>query len=284
MARTLQEIQEEMKAQWMAQPSLRELYGFTGEESFDTLFPAVSIERMLVFIFSTGSWILESIWDRRRGELEALMREQQVLTLPWYYAKVKEYRSGRTLVWNPVTFGWQYADGDAADEIVKFVAVRNVEMEGGATALRVLVSGTGKVPLTADLDAITAYIKKVGGAGIHYEVVSAAPDALGFTIDVYYDPTLMRESGALISDPERTPVEDAIRAYLDGIEYGGVFYATKLVDAIQEVEGVLDVELKGITVNGEAPEDGMRRIESVSGSFTVSEGGFANVNYLVDEP
>lgn len=39
------------------------------------------------------------------------------------------------------------------------------------------------------------------------------------------------------------PVLAAINDYLKGIEYGGKFNKTKLVDAIQRVEGVLDIEL-----------------------------------------
>ena len=60
------------------------------------------------------------------------------------------------------------------------------------------------------------------------------------TIEV--DPMVINASGIRLTDGSK-PVLAAINDYLKGIEYGGKFNKTKLVDAIQKVEGVLDVEL-----------------------------------------
>lgn len=53
---------------------------------------------------------------------------------------------------------------------------------------------------------------------------------------------VINASGIRLTDGSK-PVLAAINDYLKGIEYGGKFNKTKLVDAIQRVEGVLDVEL-----------------------------------------
>ena len=53
---------------------------------------------------------------------------------------------------------------------------------------------------------------------------------------------MIDRTGVRIADGSYT-VEDAVNAYVRKIIYGGTFNKTKLVDAIQNVEGVLDVEL-----------------------------------------
>ena len=53
---------------------------------------------------------------------------------------------------------------------------------------------------------------------------------------------VINASGVRLTDGSK-PGLAAINDYLKGIEYGGKFNNTKLVYAIQKVEGVLDIEL-----------------------------------------
>lgn len=76
---------------------------------------------------------------------------------------------------------------------------------------------------------------------------------------MYYDPQILTSDGTRI-DGGGKPVEDAINAYLAGIVYGGTFNKTKCVDAIQNVQGVTDVEL------------GTVQTKTSTGSYTVVTG------------
>lgn len=79
-------------------------------------------------------------------------------------------------------------------------------------------------------------------AGVFLSIRSLPADKIKISVKVYYDPQILTSDGTRI-DGGGKPVEDAINAYLAGIVYGGTFNKTKCVDAIQNVQGVIDVEL-----------------------------------------
>lgn len=73
-------------------------------------------------------------------------------------------------------------------------------------------------------------------------IQSILADDIRINATIEVDPMVINASGIRLTDGGK-PVLAAINDYLKGIEYGGKFNKTKLVDAIQRVEGVLDVEL-----------------------------------------
>ena len=85
---------------------------------------------------------------------------------------------------------------------------------------------------------------------------SLPADVLSITASIQLDPLVYLPSGVRIRDGKR-PVELAIRSYLRDITYGGVFNKTKLVDAIQRVEGVIDVDLGECSAE---PHRGAKRV------------------------
>ena len=76
------------------------------------------------------------------------------------------------------------------------------------------------------------------------------------------------------------PVDIAVQEYIDGILYGGVFNKTKLVDAIQAAEGVVDVVLQSVSTSSDGGSytvlDGTS-YASTSGSFIIDH---LNISYL----
>ncbi|MCS2592272.1 hypothetical protein [Bacteroides xylanisolvens] len=79
-------------------------------------------------------------------------------------------------------------------------------------------------------------------AGVILSIQSIPADDIRINATIEVDPMVINASGIRLTDGSK-PVLAAINDYLKGIEYGGKFNKTKLVDAIQRVEGVLDVEL-----------------------------------------
>lgn len=115
-------------------------------------------------------------------------------------------------------------------------------------------------------------------AGTTASVFSYEPDILDIELNIWRDPMVLDEHMERISDGESV-VRQAIENYLNGIKYGGVFNKTKLIDAVQQVEGVLDVTIFDGTIwcNG----DGLYHdLEDIDQNFR-SYGGHFNLDELI---
>lgn len=278
MARSRDDIALAMKTEFMSDSTLRDLYKFSDTAAFDDVFPVISLERLLIYIVSGAIFLFEQILDSFRAEIEARIDATIVTSLPWYYTIALEFQYGYDLVFDAATYQFKYATTDEAARIVKYCAVRDV-VDDGVTKLKIYYSTTDKQPLTTEQQAaFEAYIKERGAAGIHYLFVSQAPDPIGVNLNVYYDPLVLDNTGALISDGT-FPVVETINSYLNGLKYGGVFYASALIDALQATTGVKDVVLESTYWNAEAAD--RRRIDSASGAFAFAAGS-STINYLID--
>lgn len=264
MARTIQEIGTYIKTQFVADETIREAYGLTPDKTFDEQFSKVSIEAILIYVFASSAWLLEQLWDTFRMETERMIDESYVTSFSWYFRKALEFQQGDRLAFDEKTYSYKYTTVDVSKRIVKNVAVRQVTDEG-VTKLKFYFSDASKQPLTDDVrNSFETYMREIGAAGTHYLFVSEAPDTIRVHLHIYYDALVLDSTGSRLEGGGK-PVEETIRAYLDNLEYGGVFYASKLVDMIQETEGVKDVTLDGTTWKGMKAY--LRRIDADSGAF-----------------
>lgn len=275
--RTIDEIKQSIRADFVSNSTLQDAYGLDASKSFDEQFSKVSIEAIFTFIVAVAIWTLESLMDQHRKDINEAITKNAVCSIPWYYQRCLEFQLGHFVEYNPETYRFEYPEVDEASRIIKFAAVRQLEVEG-VTKLRVYVSKSDKQPLsTAELEAFSAYIREIGAAGIHHEFISQAPTALAFTLQVVRDAMVIDMAGNRLSGSGK-PVEEAISAYLDGIIYGGVFNRTKLVDAIQQADGVSDVILNEVRIGGEVITS--QNIESPGGAFVFNPEG-SQITYTV---
>lgn len=278
MARTKQDIINAMQTDFMANSTLRNMYSFSDTDTFNAKFSSVSLERLLIYIFASASWLLELIFDDFVSEVDTRIANSVVTTIAWYYSKTLAFQNGDALVFNESTSSFGYANIDDAKKIIKYVAVREV-IDSSVMKLKIYYSGANKQPLTADQQAAyESYIKTLGAAGTHYIFVSEVPDKLGVNLSIYYDPLILDSAGKRIYD-NTYPVVAAINEYLNTIEYGGVLYAAKLIDKIQAVPGVKDLVLTSISHNGSIVN--VRKIESVSGAFSYAPDASV-IKYQID--
>jgi len=278
MARSVQEIADYLKGQFVANGLLQEVYGLESGKDFDGQFSKTSIEARLIDVFASSSWLLENIWDSSRKETEAVIDNSYVMGETWYYRKALEFQVGGKLAYDEHTYRFGYAEVDESKRVVKNVAVRQV-VDSGVTKLKIYFSDEGKQPVTGDIrKAFESYMREIGAAGIHYLFVSRVPDELRVHLHIYYDPLVLDSAGQRL-EGGGNPVEEAIENYLNSLEYGGVFYASKLVDVLQATRGIKDVTLDATTWNGE--KESRRRIDSDSGAFVYvrNEG---DIIYLID--
>lgn len=270
MARTVTQISQSIKANFVANETLQEVYALDTAKSFDEQFSSVSLESIIIYIISLAHYSLEVLMDAFISEIDTKISESYLASIPWFYSKVLEFQFGYSLTLNESTYKFEYSNTDEEAKVIKYAAIRQVE--DTITKLKIYVADANKEPITVEQQiAFEAYIKKVGPAGIHYEFINQNADLLNITVQVIFDPLILNDSGQKLTDGSY-PVRDAIQAYIDGITFGGIFNRTKLVDAIQSAEGVNDVVLTLLEhseYGGSFSEVSGQNISSAAGSFVV---------------
>lgn len=256
---------------FMADRTIRQKYGLTGTAGFDDTFSAVSVENIIFHIVASAIYVLETIFDRFRSDVDDRLSTSILATIPWYHKICLEFQYGDELVYDESTGQFRYAQVDESKQVVKYAAVR--DSGGGVT---ILVSGedaNGNPEALSDdvLKVFRQYLSKRKPAGIMVDAYSFNPDKIQINLTVQYDAMLLNSDGSVISSPSVFPVEDAINGYLKGIVYGGTFNKTKLIDAVQAATGVVDVVINTISVIS-----GTGTVTVITGNnYTSSTGAFS---------
>lgn len=244
MARTTEEIKKTMTDTFLGNAVLRSMYGLSEGTAWNECFSSVSLENILIFVVAASMRVLETIFDQFKSDVDEKVDGAVVASIPWYHKMALEYQKGDSLVVSQNTYAFGYANVDESKRIIKYVAVRDK-----GTSVQVLVSGESNgVPTKlsdTDLEPFKAYMNKIKLVGVVLGVNSFDSDSVKINASIQVDPLVIGTNGVKISDGSR-PVEDAIKAHLKNILYGGTLNKTKLVDAIQAVEGVEDVTLNSV--------------------------------------
>ena len=275
MVRTIQQIKAAMTQQFMGDSVIREKYDISGDATFDTTFSAVSLENIWFSIVASAIWVLESIFDAFRSDVDDKIAGAVLASIPWYHKIALEFQYGDSLVFDEETQQYAYPSVDTSKQVVKFAACR--DLGGGVYILAATADSSGNpVALSpAVLAAFESYLTQRKPAGVILQVGSYNPDLVRVVMTVQYDPQVINASGQLITDPSVRPVEDAIDNYLRGIVYGGVLNKTKLVDAVQAVPGVKDVLLGSVSVK---PENTSAYSPVSGNNYTSYSGAFKSNN------
>lgn len=282
MARTIAEIKRTMTDAFMANATLREAYGLAEGDTFEGSFSAVSIENILFYIVAACCHVMEALFDRHRQDVDDKISRAVVASVPWYYKVARQFQYGDALAFDETTSQWRYPTTDEKKRLVRYVAVRD-----RGTSIQILASADKDglpEPLSADvLTAFKHYMNRVKIAGVVLNVRSLPADSIQVKATVQVDPLILSANGTRNGEESR-PVEDSINAYLRGITYGGTFNKTRLVDAIQGVEGVVDVTLAECLYKAAADADyrpvAGNNYTAVGGSF-VAIGLQNSIRYVV---
>ena len=265
--RSITEIKTSMTDAFMADTTVRSLYGLAEGDRFGEKFSAVSFENILFSVVASCVYVVESLFNRHRQEVDEIAERASVASIPWYHDKVMAYQHGDALVLNEETMAYGYEDVAPERQVVKYAAVRDM-----GNWLKIMASGdqNGRpVKLTDEqLDGLAEYVDRVKIAGVMTSVVSADADRIQIAAQVVVDPLVLRTDGSRITDGS-FPVREAVESYLAGIVYGGKLNKTKLVDAMQEATGVVDVMLTSVKWS----TDGGNTFHEVAGNNYEALGG-----------
>lgn len=282
MARTISDIKKTMTDAFMADQTVREKYKLSSEDTFNSAFSKVSLENILFYIVAACCHFMEVIFEKYSKDVDDKISSAVVASVPWYWKIATGFQYGDALVFDEATQQYIYANEDDSKKVVKYAAVRD-----RGTSVEILVAGDNNgrpVALSTDiLSAFENYMNRVKIAGVVLNIYSREADSLIISASVTVDPLVIDRNGVKISDGTR-PVETAIDNYLNNIVYGGTLNKTKLVDAIQSVEGVSDV-LLGECQYKTADDQNYSRINgnnyTAAGGFFVSSGLRNSISYVV---
>jgi hypothetical protein len=253
MARSIDDIRSEIDGAISQEATLQGL-------STDLSTSRVSIWRLWRNVVAAAIFTLEKLFEMHKVEVSKLSEKLIYGKEDWYQAQAFLWQVGDSL---------SVIDGKAIYvpiDLQKRIITRcSVKTQLGTVVLKVAKGeGNGLQPLDTDeKSAFEFYLDRIKPAGIRTEVVSMGADILWPEIKIYF-------RGELASGLLKARCIEAMNQYLAEIEFDGVFLITKLIDAIQAVDGVVDVEVTQIRVKSQIDNSYrqvIRRHESIGGYF-----------------
>lgn len=247
---TVNEIKKTMTDAFIADPAVIAKYGLEAGKSFEEQFSAVSLESLIFFIVATALWLFGyKMLAQHKADVNAALAENKAHRPEWYAAMARKFQFGHPLAAD--TDGYDNSGRTeqevAAARVVKFAAVWQPR-DKSILYLKVAGEDGGrKKPLTAgQLTAFKNYLNDISDAGVRIEVINAPGDDMRLEIDIYYDALVLDASGSRLDGTGATPVQDAVREYLGGLSFNGLYTDQSLVDRLQQVAGVEQAELVAV--------------------------------------
>ncbi|HON53546.1 MAG TPA: hypothetical protein PLS12_10085, partial [Bacteroidales bacterium] len=196
----------------------------------------VATWRLFYYVVAFCVWTLEKLMDKHKQEIDYTVANNHYGNRTWYEMKAKEFQLGEDLI--VVNGVIKYAAENLSKRIVKYAA----SVPGSVTQVKIAGESGGeliKIP-AEQVVMVQNYFNKIKPFGTRVSVTSNEADRIKIIADIYYNPLVLYGSGAKITDGSK-PVDVAINNFLKTIEYNGKLNIQKLVDAIQNAEGVQDV-------------------------------------------
>ncbi len=199
----------------------------------------------MFYTVAVSIWVLEKIFDTHKKEVTDIIDKMKPHSLKWYAEKSKAFQYGFDLLLDSDKFNNEGKTDEQIKEskIVKYAAV--IEQPKQLLIKVAKVENNDLTHLTTDeLVAFNGYISRIKDAGVFVHTLSDNPEQLRLVLKVYYNPLVLRSDGSRVDGTETEPVKNAIRGYLQEIEFNGVFVVAHLVDRLQKVEGVVVPHIK----------------------------------------
>lgn len=239
MEKTLQEIRNEITADYIENEAIQEKYGLDPDKKFDEQFSVVSFERIFFYILAFIYWVRQSIFSTHKQEVEEIINDKEPHHARWYANKVLDFQYGFNLLPESDQFdnAGKTDDEIEASKVVKYASVIPQNRQLVIKAARI-DSGDLAPLLPEQLDSLIEYMQIAKDAGVEMKFLSDDPEQLKLIIDIYYNPLVLNSQGQRIDDLS-IPVPDAIRNYLNTIQFNGTTVIAFLEDALQAVDGVV---------------------------------------------
>lgn len=264
MARSITEIFDNMTSLFVANTTIVTMYELDTTKSFSEQFSKVSFERIVFYIIASAIWLLETIFDAHKSEVNTTIETILPHRPKWYRDKVLAFMKDKTLI--PDTDQYDTTGmSDAEIEAAKVITYATADEESGSSVLVIkIATGTeeDRSPVAPEVEAqVIAYVEEIKDAGVKFSIVNQNGDDFYCELDIYFSALL------LLSDVELS-VRNAIKKYITGLKFNGEYSNMALVDAIQQLDGVIVVEFKSAKTNN----------NYINGKITPNAGYFTYVD------
>ena len=217
----------------------------------------LAIWRMWAYIMAVLAWLLDTMFDRHKLEVDAIARTVPYATPRWFHQIALAYQHGDALQWDGHRLF--YPTPDPAKRIVKRAAI--VYVNG---ILQVKVASLVNDAITPlqphEVNAFSQYMKAFMYPGTVFTVISQPADEMKLSAEIYYNPLVLNPDGSKVAEPDTFPVTEAIKGYISDLPFNGRMNLQKLVDAIQAVDGVEDIKLNNVQARyGDLPFNSVLR-------------------------
>jgi len=200
----------------------------------------VAIWRLWLWIMAVASWIVEQMFISHNAEITSIVDTKRPHNLRWYASECKKYQRGHALVWNGEKYSYERDDPEA--RIIKYASAN--ERLGNIILKVAKEVGGVKQPLSsAEKINFTAFWEQWKDAGCTLEIISKGPDLLKLDVTIIRDRMVLNSDNSLIADSSYFPIAAAIEKFGTALEFDGVLRLSKLTDAIQQADGVVDVKI-----------------------------------------
>jgi hypothetical protein len=282
MARSIADIKKEITDRWMLDEVIKQRYGFEPGTSFDVaLSVKVAIESVKFYVTSAAFWTLEKLFDLHKLEVMGIINELKPHSLRWYVSKAKAFMLGHALV----TDADYYDTSNMTDvqiEAAKVVKYAAAVEKSAVIYLKIATDNGGEpAPLPAEQVAgFEAYIKEVKDAGVVVEVVNEPAEHFRINLTVYYNPMVMDSTGMVFSGA--TPVHDTIKSFIKNLPFDGEYRNVALVDALQQIEGVVipELHLAETSRDGQTWEQVEAKANPFSGYYKIYDDADLNITFM----
>lgn len=242
---TQNEVMEEMTAAWMQNEEAARVFGYEPGTEYDEVYPKVSIMRLLMWVVSGVIAAKETLLADWKEEVRRVAEEAHYGTAAWWVDAVKRWQPGD---------GLSVVDGKVGyaepDDSRRLVTAASVTVSGRTLLLKVAKGEPGaRQGLTeTELQSLRGYVEEVKPMGLRVQVRSGAANRLTLG-------GVLRYRAERTEADIRQAVRKAVEKAMDGMEFNGDLYAGRLAAALMAVEGVADVYLEGLKIDGEPWRD-----------------------------
>ncbi|MCT2563942.1 nucleotidyltransferase [Chryseobacterium herbae] len=198
----------------------------------------------LLWVFAFVTWIHENIFEEHKKELSKMIDEEKSHTSRWYRKKAMAFQYGFSLMTDSDQFNnIGMEDKVESSKIIKYCAVTESLIES-RLIIKIATETDGVLqPITNEQKAsFEYYISEVRDAGVQTTVVNYLPDKLQLFIKIKRDPNVIDSNGVSILYGNE-PVKDALLKFRKELPFNGELILNKLVDKLQEIDGVINPHL-----------------------------------------
>lgn len=277
MARKIEVIQQEMFNAIAADENLSALNSNS----------KVAIYRLFVFVVAFSIWILETLFDTHKHEVDSIIEAKFPHRPSWYRNKALAFQYGHVLIMDTDKYD-NTGFTDEEIETSKVIKYSAVTKSGGQVRIKIAAETAGVLtPITPEVkNAFDFYIDEITDMGVNYLVINVLPDILLLNIQIYRDPLVLDSNGMSILNANY-PVQEAINEYMKELPFNGELVLAHLTDKLQKVEGVkiphiVNAQSLAIDIDTNVYKDAEPinvKTVPVSGYFTIPN--FDNITYVV---